>query len=264
MASIYQVDSFTSERFKGNPAAICILDKFPDDNTMLNIAKEMNLSETAFVVKNKDEFMLRWFTTTFEIDLCGHATLAAAHVLWTEGFWSVEKPIIFNTLSGKLIVRLVNNYIEMDFPTIEYYEIDKLPDLLLEGLGGIKPIFIAKAGKNYLIEAATEGIVKDINIDVAKLVKSKIHGVMVTARGSEKYDFVSRFFTSEIAVPEDPVTGSAHCTLALFWSDKLGINKFKAYQYSSRGGELNIELKESRVLLRGKAVTVLRGELIME
>lgn len=263
MTDIYQVDSFTTERFKGNPAGVCVLDEFPDAKSMLKMAKEMNLSETAFVVRDNNEFKLRWFTPTFEIDLCGHATLATAHILWTEGFWEKEKPIIFNTRSGKLTVNLINDdKIEMDFPRLEYSEVDEVPSLLIDGLGGIIPIFKGISRENYLIEVATEDEVRGIRIDLSKLLECEMHGVIVTAKSSGKYDFVSRFFAPEVGVPEDPVTGSAHCVLAPFWRDKLGIAKFKAYQCSERGGEINIEVLEDRVLLRGNAVTIFKGKLL--
>ena len=264
MIDIYQVDSFTTERFKGNPAGVCILDEFPNDRSMLNLAREMNLSETAFVVRNKDEFMLRWFTPTFEIDLCGHATLATAHILWTEGFWDKDKPIIFNTQSGKLIVNLINNLLEMNFPSLECSEVSELPNSLIEALGGIKPIFLGKSAENYLIEVATEEEVRGIQIDISKILECKMQGVIVTAKSTGKYDFVSRFFAPEVGVPEDPVTGSAHCVLAPFWSDRLGGTKFTAYQCSERGGDLNLELFEDRVLLRGNAVTIFKGKLLEE
>ena len=264
MVDIYQVDSFTTERFKGNPAGVCVLDEFPDSKSMLNMAREMNLSETAFVVRDKDEFLLRWFTPTFEIDLCGHATLATAHILWTEGFWGKEKPIIFITRSGKLIINLINDLIEMDFPCLEYSEVIEIPSSLIEGLGGIIPTFKGKSRENYLIEVATEEEVRGIRIDISKLLKCKMHGVIVTAKGSDKYDFVSRFFAPEVGVPEDPVTGSAHCVLAPFWSDRLGGTKFRAYQCSERGGDVNLELLEDRVLLRGNAVTIFKGKLLEE
>ncbi len=264
MIDIYQVDSFTNERFKGNPAGVCILDEFPDSKIMLNMAREMNLSETAFVVRNNDEFMLRWFTPTFEIDLCGHATLATAHILWTEGFWDKEKPIIFNTLSGKLIINLIDDLIEMNFPVLEYSEVIEVPNSLIEGLGGIKPIFLGKSAENYLIEVATEEEVRGIQIDISKILECKMQGVIVTAKSTGKYDFVSRFFAPEVGVPEDPVTGSAHCVLAPFWSDRLGGTKFIAYQCSERGGDLNLELFEDRVLLRGNAVTIFKGMLLEE
>ncbi|AGK95777.1 PhzF family phenazine biosynthesis protein [Clostridium pasteurianum] len=262
MIDIYQVDSFTTERFKGNPACVCVLDKFPDSKNMLNMAREMNLSETAFVVRDKDEFTLRWFTPTFEIDLCGHATLATAHILWTEGFWDKNKPIIFNTRSGKLIINLINDFIEMDFPSLEYSEVIEVPNSLIEGLGGIIPTFMGKSRENYLIEVATEEEVRDIQIDISKLLECNMHGVIVTAKGSEEYDFVSRFFAPEVGVPEDPVTGSAHCVLAPFWNDRLGNTKFRAYQCSQRGGYVNLELLEDRILLRGNAVTIFKGKLL--
>jgi len=264
MIDIYQVDSFTTERFKGNPAGVCILDEFPNDRSMLNLAREMNLSETAFVVRNKDEFMLRWFTPTFEIDLCGHATLATAHILWTEGFWDKDKPIIFNTRSGQLIVNLINNLLEMNFPSLECSEVSELPNSLIEALGGINPIFLGKSGENYLIEVATEKEVRGIQINISKLLECKMQGVIVTAKGTGKYDFVSRFFAPEVGVSEDPVTGSAHCVLATFWSERLGMTKFRAYQCSKRGGEVNLELLGDRVLLRGDAVTIFKGKLLEE
>lgn len=261
MTNIYQVDAFTTEKFKGNPAAICVLDKFPDSQIMLNLAKEMNLSETAYVVKNKDEFDLRWFTPTFEIDLCGHATLATAHILWSENFYDKNKPIIFNTKSGKLIIKMKSDLIEMDFPSREYSQVSNIPSSLIEGLGGIRPIFTGISKDNYLLQLETEEEVKNIKINISKLMECDMHGVIVTAKSNGKYDFISRFFAPEVGVPEDPVTGSAHCTLATFWKDRLNINTFKAYQCSERGGELEVELLGDRVLLKGKAVTIFRGKL---
>ena len=262
MFDIYQVDSFTTERFKGNPAGVCVLNQFPDSKSMIEMAREMNLSETAFVVKDSNEFILKWFTPKFEIDLCGHATLATAHILWTEGFWEKEKPIIFNTRSGKLIINLINDLIEMDFPCLEYSEVNEVPISLIEGLGGVTPIFTGKSRENYIIEVETEEEVRGIHIDIPKLLKCNMHGVIVTAKGSDKYDFVSRFFAPKVGVPEDPVTGSSHCVLVPFWSDRLGGTKFKAYQYSERGGEINLELLENRLLLRGNAVTIFKGNLL--
>lgn len=262
MYDIYQVDAFTNERFKGNPAAICVVDEFPDSGVMLAMAKEMNLSETAFVMRDKNEFNLKWFTPTFEIDLCGHATLATAHILWSEGFWDKNKPIIFNTKSGKLIIKLDYNSIEMNFPSRKYSEVDELPSHLIKGLGGIKPVFKGISEGNYLIQLENEDEVKNIQINISDLLQCDMHGVMVTAKGEDKYDFVSRFFAPEVGVPEDPVTGSAHCTLATFWKDRLNTSKFKAYQCSERGGEVDVEFLGDRVLLKGKAVTVFKGKLL--
>lgn len=260
MIKIYQVDSFTNEIFKGNPAGVCIINKMPSEEWMLYVAAEMNLSETAFVVKQEDHFDLKWFTPTIEIDLCGHATLAAAHILWSEGYFEAHKEIYFHTKSGVLKVMKKGDWLQMDFPKLEYH-LSEAPKELIEGLN-VVPLFVGKSKDNYLIEIDSEEIIKNLKPDFGKLALLDMHAVIVTSKASVPYDFVSRFFAPGIGINEDPVTGSAHCTLANYWRDVLGKNRFMAFQYSARGGELQLEINGERVMIMGQAVTVLRGELL--
>ncbi len=257
---IFQVDAFTDRPFAGNPAAVCPVDEFPAAQQMQQIAAEMNLSETAFVVPDGTQFQLRWFTPTVEVDLCGHATLATAHVLWESKRVAYESPAVFQTLSGTLTTRHLADSIEMDFPAIGVQPADPPPDLV-EALG-VKPLFVGLSKFDYLVQAATEQEVVEASVDHARLRSLGVRGVILTARGNgDPYDFVSRFFAPGSGIDEDPVTGSAHCVLGPFWAGQLGKNDFRAYQASRRGGALEVMHSGERVRLRGRAVTVLRGVL---
>jgi PhzF family phenazine biosynthesis protein len=258
---ITQVDAFTSKPFAGNPAAVCILPKAAEPAWMLDIAREMNLAETAFLVPQADGYDLRWFTPAVEVDLCGHATLASAHVLWEEGHLKPDSQARFHTKSGLLTADKRDAWIELDFPATPATAAPPPPGLV-EALGAT-PKFVGRSRFDYLVELENESTVRGLEPDLAALGRVEARGVIVTSRASSKseYDFVSRFFAPQSGVPEDPVTGSAHCALMPYWSAKLGKTYLVAYQASARGGVLRLRLDGERVRLGGQAVTVLRGEL---
>lgn len=256
---LFQIDAFTSEAFRGNPAAVCLLDRERDASWMQDVAAEMNLSETAFLLALDDGYSLRWFTPAVEVALCGHATLASAHALWEEhGLASAR----FHTKSGLLTAERNGDLIELDFPATREERADA-PEGLLESLGIDAPLYVGKNKFDYLVEVASEDIVRKLDPDHAQLRRIPVRGVIVTSRATmEGADFVSRFFAPGSGVDEDPVTGSAHCCLTPYWSAKLGKEAMTAYQASQRGGFVYVQLAGDRVKLRGHAVTVLRGELL--
>lgn len=257
---IIQVDAFTDKPFTGNPAAVCLLTEPRDERWMQNVAREMNLSETAFLRRQGDGFQLRWFTPTTEVDLCGHATLASAHVLWEEGHIESDQPARFYTRSGLLTAMRRGDWIEMDFPA-EPERPTTAPPELIEALG-VVPEYVGRNRFDYLVRVASEDVVRSLNPDFALLKTIPARGIIVTApASSEAYDFVSRFFAPRVGVDEDPVTGSAHCCLGPFWSERLQKNALIGYQASARGGVVRVDVKGDRVILGGQAVTVLRGEL---
>ena len=248
----YQIDAFATRAFEGNPAAVCMLEYWLEDSLLQALAEENNLSETAFFVPAGNGFRLRWFTPVREVDLCGHATLAAAHVIF-EHLDYAEPVITFETRSGELFVEKHGNLLRMDFPASPPAPC-KTPDVLAKGLG-IRPIEVL-AADDYLAVFDSEATVRAIEPDHGLLARLDLRGVIVTAPGSD-VDFVSRFFAPRFGVPEDPVNGSAHCELAPYWAVKLGRNMLAARQVSRRGGSLTCELKGERVLLSGSAVTVM-------
>lgn len=257
---IFQVDAFTDRPFTGNPAAVCVLPQARDEKWMQNVALEMNLSETAFLVKQADGFDLRWFTPTVEVDLCGHATLASAHVLWEKGYLKPDEQARFHTRSGLLLAVRKDGWIELDFP-LEPEEQTDAPAGLTESLG-VTPKYVGKTRFDYLVEVESEETIRQLKPDMRKLATLPVRGVMVTSASSSKdYDFVSRFFAPGAGIDEDPVTGSAHCCLGPFWGSRLGKTEVTGYQASVRGGFVRVRMNRDRVVLRGKAVTVLRGEL---
>lgn len=259
--SIVQVDAFTDVPFRGNPAGVCLLPQAASAEWMQQIAAEMNLSETAFLVPEHGRYNLRWFTPAVEVDLCGHATLASAHVLWEDGVAPVNKPLRFHTRSGELRARCVDGWIELDFPAKPAAE-SEAPQGLIEALG-VQPVYIGRSAFDYLVEVASEGIVRSITPNFDLLRRLSVRGVIVTARSSSAgFDFVSRFFAPAAGVYEDPVTGSSHCTLGPYWRDRLKQSEFLAYQASRRGGVMKVRVEKDRVYLSGKAVTVLRGQLV--
>jgi len=244
---LLQIDAFTSRPFAGNPAAVCLLDEPAPEAWMQSVAAEMNLSETAFVVPRDDGFGLRWFTPACEVHLCGHATLASAHALFENG---AEGPLTFHTKSGALTCRREGDAIEMDFPATPVAPCDP-PDV---------PVEIVEAGENahdLLLRLPDEAAVRSLDAGFGALLD---RCVIVTAEGAT-YDFVSRYFARPAGIPEDPVTGSAHCTLGPFWAERLGQPALRAYQASQRGGEVGVRVAGDRVLLTGRAVTVLSGRL---
>ena len=257
---IYHVDAFTSEPFRGNPAAVCILDKVRTAEWMQSLAAEMNLSETAYLLRRDDGFALRWFTPTVEVDLCGHATIASAHVLWQEN--EPDALLRFHTRSGILTAKRDGEWIELDFPSKPEERADAPPELL-QALGVANPVYVGRNAFDYIVEVESEDAVRALSPDHARLRHIPVRGVIVTSSSaSADFDFVSRFFAPGSGVDEDPVTGSAHCCLAPFWASRLGKNEFVAYQASPRGGVVRVKLEGDRVKLGGRAVTILRGELL--
>jgi predicted PhzF superfamily epimerase YddE/YHI9 len=245
---IMQVDAFAERPFGGNPAAVCFLDAPADEGWMQAVAAEMNLSETAFLVPRGEDWDLRWFTPGCEVELCGHATLASAHALFETGLAS--SPVTFHTQSGALICRRVADGVEMEFPATPAERCDP-PDVDFEVLEA------ARNRWDLLLRVPNERTVRELKFDFTPLAA---RGVIVTAEAMD-YDFVSRFFAPQVGVPEDPVTGSAHCTLTPFWAERLGRKQMRAYQASSRGGEVGVRLAGDRVFLTGRAITVFRGTI---
>jgi PhzF family phenazine biosynthesis protein len=253
---IYQVDAFTSEVFSGNPAAVCILDSWLDDNILQSIAAENNLSETAFLVRNDNGFDLRWFTPRIEVSLCGHATLASAFVIFTCRDWS-EKEIRFRTRkSGQLVVSKHNGLLEMDFPSRPAHSVIPPPGLK-EALG-VTPIAVLGSVEDLMFVLDSEKAVRELQPDFSALERIECRGIIVTSRGSQS-DFVSRFFAPAVGIPEDPVTGSAHCVLVPYWSSELNKKNLHAFQISKRGGELFCTHTGDRVKISGKAVLYFEG-----
>jgi PhzF family phenazine biosynthesis protein len=229
---------------------------------MQAVAAEMNLAETAFLHRENDGFRLRWFTPTVEVELCGHATLASAHVLWESGYLWAEEEARFYTLSGMLTARLLEGWIELNFPAVPEEAVDAEPELL-SALGIDEPRYVGRNKFDYLIEVRSAAEVRALKPDYKRLANRGGRGVMVTARDeSGEYDFISRFFAPAAGIDEDPVTGSAHCGLAPYWAAKLDKNEMTAFQASARGGLVRVAVAGDRVLLRGQAVTVLRGMLL--
>lgn len=258
---IYQVDAFTEQMFKGNPAAVCILTVEKSNSWLQQVAAEMNLSETAFLYPKENCYKLRWFTPEREVNLCGHATLASAHVLWEQGAVKEDKRISFQTKGGHLTAQKNNDWIELNFP-LEPEKETEVPDKLLESLD-VTPKYIGKNCFDYLIEVESEQIVKGLKPNFNLLQDVKTRGVIVTsASNSQKYDFVSRFFAPRVGVNEDPVTGSAHCCLGAYWQKRFAKKDFLAYQASQRGGIIKVQVCDNeRVILGGQATTVLEGEI---
>lgn len=254
----YQVDAFATRVFEGNPAAVCPLDSWLDDGLLQAIAEENNLSETAFFVPSAKGFALRWFTPTKEVDLCGHATLATAHVVF-EILGCAESSITFETRSGDLFVKKPGSLLQMDFPACRPSSCG-ISETLVQGLG-VRPIEVL-AADDYMAVFDTETTVRAITPNHALLNQLDLRGVIVTAPGSD-VDFVSRFFAPKFGVPEDPVTGSAHCELAPYWADRLGKNVLSAKQVSKHGGNLTCEVSGNRVLLSGGAVTFMEAEIFL-
>ncbi len=259
---IVQVDAFTNRPFAGNPAAVCVLREAPAEQWMRDVAREMNLSETAFLVPRDDGYSLRWFTPAVEVDLCGHATVASAHVLWQDGHLAEGRQARFHTRSGLLTADRRGDWIELDFPAKIALPAEAPPELLTAlGVGGAK--FVGKNAFDYLVEAETEEAVRALSPDHSKLRHVPVRGVIVTARSSSpEFDFVSRFFAPGSGIDEDPVTGSAHTALGPYWAGILGKSEFTAFQASARGGVVKVQVKGDRVLLGGQAVTVMTGELL--
>lgn len=258
---IVQVDAFTSQPFAGNPAAVCVLPAAPEEAWMRNVAREMNLPETAFLVPHNGGYNLRWLTPAIEVDLCGHATVAAAHVLWQDGHLPPLEQARFHTRSGLLTADRRGDWIELDFPA-KIATPAQAPPELLRALNVTEARFVGKNVFDYLVEVDSEQTVRSLAPDHAVLRKLPVRGVIVTARSSTpEFDFVSRFFAPGSGVDEDPVTGSAHTALGPYWAERLGKSQFTAFQASARGGVVRVRLNGERVILGGQAVTVMTGEL---
>lgn len=249
----FVVDAFTDKPYTGNPAGVCILDNELSDEFMIKIAREINHSETAFLLNQDNKYSLRWFTPKTEVGLCGHATLATAHILYETGLIEKDKHISFDTQSGVLKAKLIDDMIELDFPQL--FVDQCASNEIIERAFDIQPIFIGKNDKRYLIEIDNIEKLKQIKPDFQLLQKSDRGGFMITVQSNDKFDFYSRFFAPGVGINEDPVTGSAHCYLAPYWSRKLNKTKMLAYQASERSGVIECELADNnRVLLRGKAL----------
>lgn len=258
---LFQVDAFTAVPFAGNPAAVCLLPAPAEPGWMQRVAREMNLSETAFLARREDGWGLRWFTPAVEVALCGHATLASAHVLWEEAVLTAGEEARFHTQSGLLTCRKNGQWIEMDFPATAE-EPASPPGSLAEALGAT-PRYVGRNKFDFLVEVDSEETVRALAPDHALLRTLPVRGVIVTSRSADpRFDFVSRFFAPGSGIEEDPVTGSAHCCLAPFWGKRLKKTGMTAFQASARGGVVRVTLQGDRVLLGGQAVTVLRGQLL--
>jgi predicted PhzF superfamily epimerase YddE/YHI9 len=256
------VDAFTSRPFAGNPAAVVLLDGWPDDALLQNVALEMNLSETAYLVQNRDGYDLQWFTPKIEVALCGHATLASAAVLAHLGQLADGSHVDFTTRSGILTAARRGSHFQLDFP-VTPAEPTPAPPALVGSLN-ITPTYCGRSRFDYVVEVPSEEILRSISPDFKLLATVQCRGVIITAKSSDaRFDFVSRFFAPAAGIDEDPVTGSAHCCLADHWARKLGKAKMTGYQASLRGGIVQVELQAERVLLGGEAVIVARGELLV-
>ena len=259
--TITQVDAFTAEPFAGNPAAVCVLPGEREAGWMQKVAMEMNLAETAFLVRQEDGYGLRWFTPAAEVDLCGHATLASAHVLWESGQLPTGETARFHTRSGLLTAEKRADWIWLDFPATPAEPIE-VPAELAAALGA-RPVSVGRSPFDFVVELESEDAVRAVRPDFRRLAAIPGRGAVVTSRADDPaFDFVSRYFAPGFGIDEDPVTGSTHCALAPFWSLRLGKTRFRALQVSARGGVLLVELAGDRVRLGGQAITVLRGDLL--
>lgn len=251
---LYHVDAFASQPFTGNPAVVCLLKTPADPLWMQQIAAEMNVSETAFLHPERNRFRLRWFTPTIEMALCGHATLASAHVLWTEGLLPMSSPVRFETASGLLTVKSRGDWYDMDFPTRPVEEADA-PEGLLATLG-VQSTFVGRYSRDYLVEVSSPDAVRYLSPDLSALEKVDARSVIVTAVSDDPaYHFISRFFAPHSGIPEDPVTGSAHCALGPYWQKKLGRSLLVGYQASRRGGFVAVRPGPTRTIISGQAIT---------
>jgi PhzF family phenazine biosynthesis protein len=260
---IFLVDAFTDSPFAGNPAAVCFLSGPAEDTWMQNISREMNVSETAFLYPAVGGFQLRWFSPELEVDLCGHATLASAHILWEESILNRKSTGRFFTKSGLLTAELRDHWIFLNFPIDETCEqVSKSETGIIEEALKVKPLYLVKTRYDFLVEVETEEILRGLNPKMELLKRLPGRGTVVTSRATAKsYDFVSRFFGPKCGINEDPVTGSSHCALTPYWGGKLKKKEMMAYQASLRGGMLRVKTEGDRVILGGQAVTVFRGEL---
>ena len=258
---IFQVDAFADKPFAGNPAAVCVLSEPADERWMQQVANEMNLSETAFLDEQDDGYQLRWFTPAVEVELCGHATLASAHILWEQGFLPADSPARFYTQSGLLSAVRKNSWIEMDFPAEPAHQADFPEDVFK--VFGAEALYVGKNRFDFILEFDTAEIVRKMTPNFSLLSDISGRGFMVTSHSdTPEYDFISRFYAPAAGINEDPVTGSAHCCLGPYWAKKLGKNEITGYQASDRGGVVKVRVGKERVYLGGQAVTVMRATLL--
>ena len=258
---IFQVDAFADEPFVGNPAAVCLLPEAADEEWMQYLAREMNLSETAFLVAQDDGYDLRWFTPAVEVDLCGHATLASAHILWEQGVLPPDSPARFHTRSGLLGAVRKDSWIELDFPA-EPEKQAEIPDGLFEALDAPAQ-YVGKNRFDFLLEYESADTVRTMSPNFSLLGDIPCRGIIVTSRSdADPYDFICRFFAPAAGINEDPVTGSAYCCLGPYWAKKLGKKELTAYQASARGGVVKVRVGDDRVYIAGQAVTVMRGTIL--
>ena len=260
MQEIFQVDAFTDKPFAGNPAAVCILPEPADERWMQQVANEMNLSETAFLVEQDDGYQLRWFTPQVEVELCGHATLASAHILWEQGALAPDSPARFHTRSGLLSAVRKEGWIEMDFPA-EIETQAEFPEDSIKAFG-VPARYVGKNRFDFILEFESAETIRKMTPDFSLLSQVSSRGFIATsASDSDQYDFISRFFAPAAGINEDPVTGSAHCCLGPYWAEKLGKNELTGYQASKRGGVVKVRVGDERVYLSGQAITVMRATL---
>jgi len=259
---IFQVDAFSAKPFRGNPAGVCLLEWPAPAAWMQNVAREMNLSETAFLLPEKGVFRLRWFTPKVEVKLCGHGTLASAHILWEEGILPLGAEARFLTRSGLLTAARRGRWLELNFPA---QPVGPKPPAWAKALAaalGVKPVFMGKSREDALVEVAAESTIRKLQPDFKRMTAIPARGVIVTSRASSKgFDFVSRCFYPAVGINEDPVTGSAHTDLGPYWAERLGKTRMTANQASERGGILRIGLEGNRVKIAGQAVTIFRAAL---
>jgi PhzF family phenazine biosynthesis protein len=257
---IFTVDSFSHQPFRGNPAGVCVLREPMDEITQRMIARELNLSETAFLQDHGDHYKLRWFTPEVEIDLCGHATLASAHVIWQEGLRPTSEQLRFRTRSGLLTATKNGEWIELDFPA---YQVEPVADMTPIAAAIGAPVLSAwlSSSQKVLAELESSAQVKSLRPDFSAIAQAAPHGLIVTAQSEPPFDFVSRFFAPAYGINEDPVTGSAHCVLVPYWSQKLGKKELYAFQASARGGELKLRLEGDRVKIGGQATTIMKANM---
>ena len=259
---LFHVDAFTDRPFAGNPAAVCLLPSWKDDAWLQAVGREMNLPETAFLVKQSDHYGLRWFTPTVEVEFCGHATLAAAHCVWQHGEVNGDE-IRFSTKIGILKASRHGDLIELDSPLQPERAVEAPPGLLSSL--GVSAKYVGRNRFDYLVEVDSEAVLRGMAPDFKQLASVWARGIIVTSTATDtKFDFVSRFFAPAVGIDEDPVTGSAHCCLVDFWRKRLNKSEFTAYQASARGGVVRVKVANDRAILGGKALTIAKGELLVE
>lgn len=260
--ALYQVDAFTQKPFEGNPAAVCVLEGPQKEDWMQSLASEMNLSETAFLLPEQDGWRLRWFTPTTEVDLCGHATLASAMVLFETHPELRDDTIRFLTKSGELLAKWVEGQVELNFPAMKPQPLT-VPNQVVKVLG-FQPVGAVFSGNYFLFEAGDPSQIMDADPDMDDLAGLPMPEVIITAKSPmPEYDFISRFFAPQLGVDEDPVTGSAHCLLTPYWGEKLGKKRLSAFQASKRGGSLELEWVDDRILIKGSAAFIFKAELFV-